>query len=113
PLPSQPGFQNVCHEFELPYVFNSFSATGTTIVPPANALLSRRMGRFWTNFASNLDPGLDWARYRATPLLGTNQIKILSTGSVATGALPVPADPMTASNCTKLWNTLPPFSGSF
>ena len=113
PLPSQPGFQNACHEFELPYVFNSFAATGATTVPTANALLSRRMGRFWTSFAGNLDPGPGWARYRATPLPGGNRIKVLSTGSASTGALAVPADPMAGANCTALWSGLPPFTGSF
>ena len=113
PLPSQPGFQNACHEFELPYVFNSLAAVGATTVPVANARLSRRMGRNWTNFARELDPGPGWAAYRATPLSGGNRIRILSTGSAATGALAMPADPMNGSNCTALWAKLPPFAGSF
>ncbi len=113
PLPSQPGFQNACHEFELPYVFNTFSATDATTVPPANTALSRRMARNWTSFATNLDPGPGWGRYRATPLPGGNGIKVLSTGSAATGALPLPAGLMAGSNCTALWSRLPPFAGSF
>ncbi|MFO1048312.1 MAG: carboxylesterase family protein [Geminicoccaceae bacterium] len=112
PLPSQPGFQNACHEFELPYVFNSFAATDATTVPPANAALSKRMARNWTDFATVLDPGLGWGRYRATLLPGGNRIKILSTGSAATGALTA-SSPMTAANCTALWAKLPPFAGSF
>lgn len=113
PLPSQPGFQNACHEFELPYVFNSFSATDATTVPPANAALSRRVAWNWANFARDLDPGPGWAPYRATPLPGGNLIKILSTGSTATGALAVPSGVMAGSNCTALWSKLPPFGGSF
>ena len=55
---------------------------------------------------------LGWGRYRATPLPGGNRIKILSTGSAATGALAA-SSPMTAANCTALWAKLPPFAGSF
>ena len=112
PLPSQPGFQNACHEFELPYVFNSFSATDATTVPPANAKLAKRIARSWTNFASNLAPGPAWRPYRATTLPGSNRIKILSTGNPATGALAVPADPMAGANCTALWAKMAPFAGA-
>ena len=48
----------------------------------------------------------------ATSLPGNNNIEILSTGSAATGALPVPADPVAAANCSALWASLPPFAGS-
>ena len=67
----------------------------------------------WANFARDLDPGPGWAPYRATPLPGGNLIKILSTGSTATGALAVPSGVMAGSNCTALWSKLPPFGGSF
>ena len=113
PLPTQPGLQNACHEFELPYVFNSFAAAGATRVPPANARLAKRIAGYWTNFASELDPGPGWAPYHATVRPGGNRIKILSTGKASTGALAMPADPVAVSNCTALWATLPPFTGGF
>ena len=113
PLPSDPGFQNACHEFELPYVFNAFSATDATTVPSANAKLAKRMAAAWANFASDLDPGRGWSTYRATALPGGNRIQVLSTGTAATGALAVPASPMVASNCTSLWAKMPPFAGDF
>lgn len=112
PYPSQPGIQNACHSFELPYVFNTLQATDATTIPTANTQLAQRMGRAWTSFATNLDPGPGWSRYRQTSLPGNNNIKILSTGSAATGALPVPSDPVAAANCSALWATLPPFAGS-
>jgi para-nitrobenzyl esterase len=113
PDPANPGLQNACHSFERPYVFNTLSATNATSIPPASALLARQIARLWTNFARNLDRGLGWRPYRATPAPGGNDIKILSTRSAATGALPVPADPVADSNCAALWAGLPPFSGSF
>ena len=113
PYPAQPGLQNACHSFELPYVFNTLASTNATSIPPANAALARRIARHWTNFARDLDPGPGWDAYRATALPGGNRIEVLSTGSSATGALAVPADPIGASNCTALWATLPPFTGSF
>ena len=113
PFPSQPASQNACHSFELPYVFNTLAATNAATIPPANAALARRIARHWTNFARDLDPGRAWDPYRATSLPGGNKIEILSTGTTATGALAVPADPVGASNCTALWATLPPFTGSF
>jgi carboxylesterase type B len=113
PFPADPGIQNACHSFELPYAFNTLSATNATLIPSANALLARRIARPWTNFARTLDPGPGWRPYRATSAPGGNNIKILSTGSTATGALPVPADPIAASNCAALWAAQPPFTGSF
>jgi carboxylesterase type B len=113
PFPTDAGVQNACHSFELPYVFNTLSATNATLIPPANARLARRIARHWTNFARSLDPGPGWRPYRATSGSGGNNIEILSTGSAATGALPVPADPIAASNCTALWAAQPPFTGSF
>jgi carboxylesterase type B len=113
PFPSQPGIQNACHSFELPYVFNTLSATNATVIPPANAMLARRIARRWTNFATTLDPGRGWKPYRPTSLPGGNNIEVLSTGSAATGAVAVPADPVAASNCTAFWATQPPFTGSF
>jgi para-nitrobenzyl esterase len=113
PFPSQPSLQNACHSFELPYVFNTLAATNAATIPPANAALARRIARHWTNFARDLDPGRGWSPYRATPLPGGNRIEVLNTASAATGALAVPADPVGAANCTALWATLPPFTGSF
>jgi carboxylesterase type B len=113
PFPSQPGLQNACHSFELPYVFNTMAATNAASIPPANAALARRMGRHWTNFARDLDPGRGWDPYRATALPAGNAIEVLSTGKPATGALPVAADPIGAANCSALWAALPPFAGSF
>ena len=113
PFPADPGIQNACHSFELPYVFHTLSATNATLIPPANALLARRIARHWTNFARTLDPGPGWRPYRATSAPGDNNIEILSTGSAATGALPIPVDPIAASNCTAFWAAQPPFTGSF
>jgi para-nitrobenzyl esterase len=113
PFPADPGIQNACHSFELPYVFNTLSATNAALIPPANARLARRIARHWTDFAHTLDPGPGWRHYRATSAPGRNNIEILSTGSETTGALPVPADPLAASNCTALWAAQPPFTGSF
>jgi carboxylesterase type B len=113
PYPAQPGIQNACHSFEVPYVFNTLQATNATLVPPANALLARRIAQAWTSFARTLDPGPGWPAYRATSAPGGNNIEVLSTGSAATGALRVPADPVAASNCTAFWATQPPFTGSF
>ena len=59
---AQPGLQNACHSFELPYVFNTLAATNAAFVPPANALLARRTAQAWTNFARDLDPGPGWDR---------------------------------------------------
>jgi carboxylesterase type B len=114
PFPAEPGIQNACHSFELPYVFNSLSATNAALIPPANAQLAQRIARHWTSFAQSLDPGGGWRPYRAhsAPADGKN-IQILSTGLVATGALLVPADPLAASNCAALWAAQPPFSGTF
>jgi para-nitrobenzyl esterase len=113
PNPAQPGIQNACHGFEVPYVFNTLQATNATLIPPANALLARQIAQAWTRFARTLDPGPSWRPYRATPAPGGNDIEVLSTGSAATGALPVPADPVGASNCAAFWATQPPFTGSF
>ena len=113
PFPADPGIQNACHSFEVPYVFDTLSATNATLIPPANARLARQIARHWTNFARTLDPGLGWRPYRAPSAPGGNNIEILSTGSAATGALPVPADPLAASNCAALWAAQPPFTGSF
>ena len=113
PVPADLGIQNACHSFERPYVFNTLSATNATVIPPANALLASRIARHWTNFARTLRPGSGWHPYRATSVPGGNNIEILSTGRAATGALPVPADPIAASNCAALWAAQPPFTGSF
>ena len=113
PYAADPTAQNACHSFELPYVFNSLAATNAPTIQPANAALAKRIARNWTNFASDLDPGRRWATYRATALPGGNNIEVLSSHSAATGALQVPIDPVGASNCTALWATLPPFTGSF
>jgi carboxylesterase type B len=114
PFPADPSIENACHGFELPYVFNTLFATNATLIPPANAQLARRIARHWTNFAHTLDPGPDWRPYRPSSASGRrNNIEVLSTGSAATGALPVPADPLAASNCAALWATQPPFTGSF
>src|SRR5262245_4143527 len=111
PVPANPGIQNACHSFERPYVFNTFSTTNAALIPQANALLASRIARHWTNFARSLRPGSGWAPYRAVP--GGHNIEILSTGRAATGALPVPADPVAASHCAALWAGMPPFTGSF
>jgi para-nitrobenzyl esterase len=113
PFPSQPGLQNACHGFELPYVFNTLATTNAATIPSANQALARRLGRYWTNFARDLDPGRGWGPYRATALPGGNRIEILNTGRAATGALPVTTDPLAAANCTALWAGQPPFTGSF
>jgi carboxylesterase type B len=113
PVPADPSIENACHSFELPYVFNTLSTTNASVIPRANARLARQIARHWTNFARSLDPGASWRPYRATSARGGNNIEILSTGKAATGALSVPADPIAASNCTALWATQPPFTGSF
>lgn len=113
PFPTQPASQNACHSFELPYVFNTLQATNATLIPPANALLARQISRAWSNFARTLDPGENWFTYRATSAPGGNNIKVLSSGSTATGALEVPADPIGASNCAAFWAGQPPFTGNF
>src|SRR5262249_17876352 len=110
PVPGDPRTQNACHSFEVPYVFNTLATTNAASIPPANAVLARRIARHWTDFARTLDPG--WPPYRTTSKSRGNNIEILSTDSGATGALPVPADPIAASTCPALWATLPPFSGS-
>lgn len=114
PVPGDPSSQSACHGFELPYVFNTLSTTNATTIPLANAALARRIAGHWTSFATNLDPGGNWRPYRAhqAPEDGKN-IQILSTGTSATGALPVPADPVAAANCLTLWATQPPFTGTF
>jgi para-nitrobenzyl esterase len=113
PFPTDPGIENACHSFERPYVFNTLSTTNATLFPRPNALLARRIARHWTNFARTLGPAEGWRPYRATSAPGGNNIQILSTGRADTGALPVPADPVTASNCSALWAAQPPFAGSF
>ncbi len=113
PFPAEPGIQNACHSFELPYVFGTLSSTNAALIPQANSRLARRIARHWTHFARTLEPGGDWQPYRAnSPSIGNN-IEILSTGRAATGALPVPEDPLAASNCAALWAAQPPFSGNF
>jgi len=111
PVSGNSSIQNACHIFEVPYVFNTLSATNAALIPPANAALARRIARHWTDFAHTLDPG--WQPYSVTSKSRGNNIEILSTGSAATGALPVPADPVAASNCAALWAAQPPFAGSF
>jgi carboxylesterase type B len=113
PVPADPSIENACHSFELPYVFNTLSATNATAIPRANARLARQIARHWTNFARSLDPGGSWRPYGATSGRGSNNIEILSTGKAATGALPVPVDPIAASHCIALWATQPPFAGGF
>jgi carboxylesterase type B len=108
PFPTDPSIQNACHSFELPYVFNTLSATNAPAVPLANAQLARQIARHFTNFARTLDPGSGWGPYRRF-----DDIEILSTDSATTGALSVAADPLAASNCATLWATQPPFTGSF
>jgi len=114
PFSAEPAIQNACHTFELPYVFNTLSATNATPIPLANTQLAQRISRHWASFAHSLDPGGDWRPYRAhsAPEDGKN-IEILSTGAAATGALSVPPDPLAGANCKALWATLPPFTGSF
>lgn len=113
PYPAQPGSQNACHSFELPYVFNTLAATNAAAIPTANANLGRRIANRWADFATRLDPGSAWDTYRATPLPGSSRIKLLRTASAGTGALPVPSDPAAAANCSSLWAGQPPFTGSF
>src|SRR5215831_11171577 len=113
PVPADPSIENACHSFEVPYVFNTLSATNAGLIPRGNARLAQQIARHWTNFARTLDPGLGWRPYRATSAPGGSNIEILSTGRAGTGALDVSADPIAASNCAALWATQPPFMGSF
>jgi para-nitrobenzyl esterase len=110
PFLADPSIQNACHSFELPYVFNTLSTTDATRIPRANELLARRIARHWTDFARTLDPG--WRPYRGSSAR-RHHIEVLSTDRASTGALPVPADPLAASNCAALWAAQPPFTGSF
>jgi para-nitrobenzyl esterase len=110
PFLADPSLQNACHSFELPYIFHTLSTTNAAVIPPANARLARRIARHWTDFAKTLDPG--WRTFRSSSARG-HHIEILSSDRAATGALPVPADPLAASHCAALWATQPPFAGSF
>jgi len=113
PVPADPSIENACHSFEVPYVFNTLSATNAGVIVSPNARLARQIAGHWTKFARSLDPGGGWRPYRADVARGGNNIEILSTGKAGTGALLVPADPIAASNCTALWANQPPFTGSF
>jgi para-nitrobenzyl esterase len=110
PFPTEPGLQNACHSFELPYVFHTLSTTDAPAIPAANAQLARRIARHWTDFARTVDPG--WRPFRSGSARARH-IEVLSSDRASTGALPVPADPLAASNCAALWATQAPFGASF
>ena len=92
-FPRRSGMQNACHSFELPYVFNTLSSTNATLIPPANALLARRIARHWTNFARTSTPAQAGDPTAPPRHPADNNIEILSTGSAATGALRVTRGP--------------------
>jgi carboxylesterase type B len=62
---------NVCHGDELPFVFHNADKIGGAFTAD-EAKLSDAMMRYWTNFATHLDPngdttsGTQWPRFRAS-----------------------------------------------
>jgi carboxylesterase type B len=102
-----PAAGNVCHTFELPYVFNTLgyaaSQPGSGQPSQADSALARQMAAAWTSFAKNpaAPPASGWQPYTPNGALyvwgGSNGGTMLQGWS-------------TARNCTGLWYTLPPLA---
>ncbi|HYJ80253.1 MAG TPA: carboxylesterase family protein, partial [Longimicrobiaceae bacterium] len=103
-----PAAGNVCHTFELPYVFNNLayaqSQPGSLPATASDSALALAMSAAWTSFANNSTaaPATGWQQYTSNGGLyvwgGTN------TGSMQQGW-------SSARNCPTLWDTLPPLGG--
>ena len=102
--PCVPQAGNVCHTYELPYVFNNFAywavQPGSGQPTAADSTLARGMSAAWANFATTLGPPASgWQPYTANGGLytwGGN-----NTGSMVQGW-------SGTRNCTGLWYKLPP-----
>ncbi|HET7463071.1 MAG TPA: carboxylesterase family protein [Longimicrobium sp.] len=101
---------NICHAYELPYVFHSLAWAqaqnwNTAQPTPADAAVSDAMVTAWTAFAANPGqaPAQGWQAYTpggATYLFGGSGGGQMQ-GGLANGA-----------NCSALWSTLPPLNGT-
>jgi para-nitrobenzyl esterase len=102
--PCAPQAGNVCHTYELPYVFNNFaywsSQPGSGQPTPADSTLAQAMSAAWTSFATSVGaPASGWQPYTANGGLyvwGGNNGGTMLQGWSGT------------RNCSQLWYTLPP-----
>jgi carboxylesterase type B len=105
--PCVPQAGNVCHTYELPYVFNNFGywagQPGSGHPTAADSALATAMSAAWANFATTVGtPASGWQPYSANGGLyvwGTNG------GNTSGTMLPGWSS---ARNCTGLWYQLPP-----
>jgi para-nitrobenzyl esterase len=113
-IPCKPQFGNVCHTYELPYVFNNFAywqgQPGSGQPAAADSALAQSMSAAWTNFATTLStPAPGWQQY--TPNGG---LFVWGTSSeTSNGTIPTPmvSGWSEARNCTQLWNGVTPRGG--
>jgi para-nitrobenzyl esterase len=102
--PCVPQAGNVCHTYELPYVFNNFAywaaQPGSGQPAAADSALAQAMSAAWVSFATTLGPPTaGWQPYTANGGLytwgGTSSGTMLQGWSGA-------------RNCTALWDSVPP-----
>jgi para-nitrobenzyl esterase len=95
---------NVCHTYELPYVFNTFayadSAAGSITPTAADSSLARAMPVAWAYFATHLAPPVSvWKPY-------TTNGGLYVWGGPTNGSMIQGWN--NARNCTALWANVPP-----
>lgn len=110
------GKDNVCHAYELPYVFHtlgyadSANAGGNPKpVTPSDVALSDSMVAAWARFATSpgASPAAGWAKY--SPGGGLFTLGGSGNGAMQTG---LASNSPAGANCSGLWYTLPPLNGT-
>lgn len=106
-------YSNVCHGYELPYVFNNLTAAQNNInnlssaIPTASdSTLAVQMAQTWTRFATNpsAPPAAGWSPYT------TASDSLYTWGGPSTGTMQ--SGLSQSANCQALWNTIPPLGPS-
>jgi para-nitrobenzyl esterase len=99
-----PAANQVCHAYELPYVFSTLAyadtVNGNTVAPTSTDVsLGQQMGAAWVNFATNLSaPSSGWTAYQPDgPVYAWG-------GSNAGQMQALPAGPA----CSAVWTKFPP-----
>ncbi|HYH81667.1 MAG TPA: carboxylesterase family protein [Longimicrobium sp.] len=95
---------NICHTYELPYVFNTLayadSLPGSIPATPSDYTLGQAMSAAWASFATNLGaPASGWQPY-------TSNGGLYVWGGSGNGTMQ--SGWSTARSCTGFWNTIPP-----